>query len=435
MINVLDFRKILLLIGDLFILYFSFILTLFIGYLDQINLDVFKKHLLPFSILYLFWILVLYIFGLYDINSIKTKLSFSNRLLGAMLFCLMGGLIFFYVFPFFGISPKTNLFLNTLIFSFAFLGWRKLFIILFSNHFIDRIIILGKNKEVQKLKETIKSNPHLGYKLISIDLNKSLLPQIKKKKINTIIFTKDFELDERLLKLLYFYSSEEISFLNLKQAYELIYEKIPVSIISQSWFLNNVQGRQKKFYDKIKRVLDIILAILILIVTSPISLLIALAIKLEDKGLIIYSQKRIGKDKEPFTLYKFRSMKPNAEKGKAQWAKEEDKRITKTGKIIRKLHLDELPQMINILRGEITFVGPRPERPEFVQDLEEEIPHYDLRHIIKPGFTGWAQIKFRYGRSIIDSKEKFEYDLYYLKNRSPLLDIEVLLKTFQLFFQ
>ena len=117
------------------------------------------------------------------------------------------------------------------------------------------------------------------------------------------------------------------------------------------------------------------------------------------------------------------------------WAKKEDARVTRVGKWLRRTHIDELPQMINVLKGEISLVGPRPERPEFVIDLEKEIPHYHIRHLIRPGFTGWAQLKFRYGRSVMDSKEKFQYDLYYLKNRSPLLDLGILLKTFQLFFK
>ena len=125
----------------------------------------------------------------------------------------------------------------------------------------------------------------------------------------------------------------------------------------------------------------------------------------------------------------------DAEKTGAVWAEREDPRVTKVGKILRRLHLDEIPQMINVLKGDISLVGPRPERPEFVAQLEKEVPYYHIRHLIKPGFTGWAQIKFRYGRSVIDSFEKFQYDLYYLKNRSLFLDFRILLKTFQLFFK
>ncbi len=435
MFNVLSVRKSLLFIGDLFLLYFSFFFSLFLGYLKNINIDVFKQHLIPFSILYVFWLLILYVFGLYDIHLIKTKRSFSNRLLGAAFCCLVTGLIFFYVFPVFGISPKTNLLTNTLIFSLSFWAWRSLFGIVFASHFMDRIVLLGKGEETKRLKQTIKSTPYLGYKIIPVDLEKDLVNQIKKKRINTIIFGKEYEFDSRLLKVLYFYSPEKLSFLDLKEAYELIYEKVPVSIISQGWFLKHVKGREKIIYDFFKKIVDFFLSLLIIFLSFPLSLLIALIIKIEDGGPIIYSQTRIGKDKKPFTLYKFRSMKTNAEKGKAVWSEKNDQRVTKIGKIIRRFHLDEIPQIINVLKKDITFIGPRPERPEFVKKLEKEIPHYSLRHIIKPGFTGWAQIKFRYSRSVVDAKEKFEYDLYYLKNRGLLIDLEIFLKTFQLFFK
>ena len=128
-------------------------------------------------------------------------------------------------------------------------------------------------------------------------------------------------------------------------------------------------------------------------------------------------------------------MKVGAETKEAVWAKKRDKRITRVGRFLRRIHFDEIPQIVNVIKGDISLIGPRPERPEFVEKLEKEIPHYHLRYLIKPGFTGWAQIKFRYGRSIMDSHEKFQYDLYYLKNRSFLLDIGILLKTFQLFFK
>lgn len=224
--------------------------------------------------------------------------------------------------------------------------------------------------------------------------------------------------------------------MDLAQAYEIICEKIPISFVSQTWFLENIKEREKGFYEKLKRVIDIIFSLFILFFTFPFWPFIILAIKLEDGGLVFYSQKRIGKGGFPFLLTKFRSMKKEAEKETgAVWAEKEDLRITKVGRFLRRAHLDELPQMFNILKGDISLVGPRPERPEFVSQLEKEIPHYHLRYLIKPGFTGWAQIKFRYARSLMDSHEKFQYDLYYIKNRSLFLDLRILFKTFQLFFK
>jgi len=203
---------------------------------------------------------------------------------------------------------------------------------------------------------------------------------------------------------------------------------------SRSVFLENL--KQKWLYDKIKRVIDVILALLMLLISFFFWPFIALAIKLEDSGPIFYRQERIGKDKKPFLLIKFRSMKKKAERyGQPVWAEKKDPRITRVGKLLRRTHLDEIPQMLNILKGDIGLVGPRPERPEFAAQLEKEIPYFPMRHIIKPGFTGWAQIKFRYARSVVDSLEKFQYDLYYLKNRSLMLDLRILLKTFKLFFR
>ena len=281
----------------------------------------------------------------------------------------------------------------------------------------------------------MSEKPYLGYKIIPLDINKDLLSQIQNENINTVIFTEEYESDPKLLKALYLCVPARVNFIDFATTYELIYEKVPVSTISQAWFLENLKEGERGFYDKIKRSVDIVLATILLVLTFPFWILTAILIMLEDQGPVFYSQKRVGKDRKLFTLYKFRSMKVGAENGKAIWAEKEDKRITKIGKILRRMHFDEIPQMINIIKGNISLVGPRPERPEFVGGLEKEIPHYHLRHIIKPGFTGWAQIKFRYGRSVIDGHEKFEYDLYYLKNRSFLLDIGVLLKTFQLFFK
>jgi len=223
--------------------------------------------------------------------------------------------------------------------------------------------------------------------------------------------------------------------MDLSRAYEIICDKIPISFVAQTWFLENLKEGEKGFHDKAKRIIDILLAFLLLLLTFPFWPFIILAIKLEDKGPIFYYQERTGKDRKPFLLIKFRSMIKDAEKEKAVWAEKEDSRITRVGKFLRQSHLDEIPQMLNVLKGDISLVGPRPERPEFVQQLEKEIPHYHIRHLIKPGFTGWAQIKFRYGRSIMDSFEKFQYDLYYLKNRSLILDLRILLKTFQLFLK
>lgn len=437
MTNALNLRKILLLGGDIILLYLSLLGTVFLGFWGSFNWPLFFEHLFPFSLLYVLWLIIFYIFGLYELNLIMAKINFYPRLLGSLLSGFILGIAFFYIVPLFEITPKTNLFLNVLIFGILILGWRRIFYFLFSSRFVNNVAILGTNPQQEALAKEISNRPYLGYKVTALfQESRNLLSKIKERKINTLIVTEDFESDFNLLENLYQCLEARINFLNWGQAYELICEKIPVSFVNQAWFLENLKEGQKQLYDKIKRIVDIILAGILLIMTAPLWLLIALAIKLGDGGPIFYHQERIGKDKRPFFLFKFRSMKTGAEsKTGVVWAEKEDPRVTKIGKLLRRLHLDELPQMINVIIGELSLVGPRPERPEFIEQLEKEIPHYHIRHLIRPGFTGWAQLKFRYGRSIMDSQEKFQYDLYYLKNRNFFLDLGILLKTFQLFFK
>jgi sugar transferase (PEP-CTERM system associated) len=182
----------------------------------------------------------------------------------------------------------------------------------------------------------------------------------------------------------------------------------------------------------LKRYMDIMASLLGLILFSPVGLLVSIAIKIDAPGPIFYRQERVGEDGKIFKLLKFRSMQVDAEKNGPIWAKADDERITRVGRVIRKIRLDEIPQMINVLKGEMSFVGPRPERPFFVGQLKNEIPFYSYRHSVKPGITGWAQIRYRYGASKEDALEKLKYDIYYIKHMSPLLDLMIISKTIKI---
>lgn len=180
-----------------------------------------------------------------------------------------------------------------------------------------------------------------------------------------------------------------------------------------------------------KRVMDVIISAAMLVATLPVMLITAAAILAESGGPILYRQERVGRRGRVFTLFKFRSMRQDAEANGAVWALTNDMRVTRVGSFIRKTRIDELPQLINVLKGDMSFVGPRPERPQFVAELTKAIPYYDLRHYVKPGITGWAQILYPYGASVSDAREKLQYDLYYLKNYSIFLDVNILLQTVQ----
>jgi len=214
--------------------------------------------------------------------------------------------------------------------------------------------------------------------------------------------------------------------------YENFFRQVAVDMVDSRFFFEptGFNRAMRRFPMAVKRITDLFLALLVLCFASPVMLVTALAIRLESEGPALFRQSRTGLHGEPFTIYKFRSMRNDAETpGKAQWATENDPRITRIGSLIRKLRVDELPQLFNVIRGDMSFVGPRPERPEFDEKLKEQIPFYMFRYLVKPGITGWAQVNYGYGASVEDALEKLKYDLYYVKNTSLLLDTEILLKT------
>jgi sugar transferase (PEP-CTERM system associated) len=223
--------------------------------------------------------------------------------------------------------------------------------------------------------------------------------------------------------------SEDISFLERETG------RLDIRSLSSGWLVFSDGFSYSPLRDSLERAFDIAVSMSLLLVTWPIMLLVALAIKLEDgvRAPLIYRQERVGYGGRTFRVHKFRSMRIDAEEdGKAVWAERNDSRITRVGAVTRKLRIDELPQILDVLRGDMSFVGPRPERPEIVEDLAREIPYYNERHRVKPGITGWAQISYPYGASMEDAEEKLKYDLYYIKNHSLLFDLFILVRTVEI---
>ena len=219
--------------------------------------------------------------------------------------------------------------------------------------------------------------------------------------------------------------------------YQILRQRVPLDYIKdQAWFLNfrGFEPANKTWSGKIERLLDIGVSSCVLLLSLPLWVPVAALIKLSSRGPVFYKQHRVGSREREFLVYKFRSMIQNAEEDQALWATQDDKRITAVGKVIRKIHVDELPQLWNVLRGDMSLVGPRPERPQFVNHLKQEIPFYSLRHLVKPGLTGWAQVNYPYASSLEDSKKKLEYDLYYIAHQSVFLDLLTLIKTAQKIF-
>ncbi len=222
----------------------------------------------------------------------------------------------------------------------------------------------------------------------------------------------------------------------LSYFFELELQKLPVNYLTTDWFLSaeSLAFSGSPYSARVKRIFDLLLSSLLLVLTFPAMLIVGILILIESGRPLFFSQIRVGKLGHRYKIWKFRTMVKDAEKDGAQWAQKNDARITPLGNLLRKTRLDELPQMYNVFRGEMSFIGPRPERPEFITELEKEIPFYNLRHWVNPGITGWAQVNYPYGASIEDAREKLEYDLFYIKNFGLLLDIKILLKTIRVVF-
>jgi sugar transferase (PEP-CTERM system associated) len=217
---------------------------------------------------------------------------------------------------------------------------------------------------------------------------------------------------------------------DLNTHFEKTLGQIRVDYLSASWLIFGDGFNQGAWRTAVKRVFDIFCATLLILASSPLMLAAAIAIKLESQGPALYRQERTGLNGRAFSIAKFRSMRIDAEgDGKPQWAQANDNRVTRVGQFIRRVRIDELPQLFNVLRGDMSLVGPRPERPFFVEQLTQEIPFYALRHSVKPGVTGWAQVRYPYGATVEDSQEKLQYDLYYVKNHTLFLDLVVLMET------
>ena len=301
----------------------------------------------------------------------------------------------------------------------------------------ERVVFVGENDYTEDLLESVKKDGQYVFvtSLNNTDmkaLGKEILELYNTKKFDVLVdFTDKLLRDPKITEKLLQYKLEGLQYYNYLEFYETYENKLPISHLSPQWFLENTgfEIYHNNFNLKAKRLLDLLFALLIGIFAAPVIVLAAIIVKLESKGPVFFIQERIGEGNKKFNIVKFRSMTTDAEKDGPQWASKNDNRVTKFGKIMRATRIDELPQLWNVLRGEMSFVGPRPEREYFIQQLEKEIPYYNLRHTVKPGLTGWAQVMYPYGASVEDAYRKLQYDLYYIKHHSIPFDVKVLLKT------
>lgn len=423
-----------MLAGDAMIFLASLALALYIRHDFTLRPDIWESHRIPFLWLFLIWMLCLAMGDFYNSRQIGINYQRAGKLIAVFLLWTLLATIFFYFSAFFLIAPKLVLAIHTGILCVFFIFWRWL--LQKTIHFSPiKFAIIGKNNNTDELLLKIEKNKNFRC-VLKLENDENLNEEMIFQKDIELIIPANEEIEKKWADFFFHrVFSRQIRIEKFTDFFEEVTQKIPIQVIDQRWFLENLDETRREIYEKIKRIFDIAIVLIFAVPLAVISFLIIITLAIEGKTKIFYTQTRLTKGGKKFKIYKFASMIPDAEKNGAEWSSQKgDSRVTQVGKMIRALHLDEIPQLINILKNEMSFIGPRPERPEFVKKLEKDIPFYYLRFLVKPGLTGWAQMHYPYGENIEDALHKLQYELYYIKNRSILLDFEIFLRSFALIF-
>ncbi len=431
-------EPIILFLGDLFFLCLALWFTLLFRYWDIPSFESFQEHLIPFSFLFVIWILNFFVAGLYEKHTLILRKKIPSIIFNTQVINSIFAIIFFYFVPVFGISPKTNLFIY-LIFSSAFIFvWRYYSVSFLGFRKKQNAILIGSGKEMVELRDEIKNNNRYNIELVSfvdldevdgIDFQDEIINKIYSENVRSVIVDLNNKKVSQILPNLYNLIFSNVRFVDMYKVYEDIFNRTPLSLVGYNWFLENISSKSHLAYDFLKKIMDIVIALALGIVSIIFYPFVYLAIKLDDGGPIFFKGERVGQNGRIIKLLKFRSMGVSSNGGGV----EESPDVTKVGNFLRKTRIDELPQLINVLKGEMSLIGPRPECLDLVKKYNEEISYYNIRHLIKPGLSGWAQMYHKnhphHGPNVSETKNKLSYDLYYVKNRSLLLDFKIALKT------
>ncbi|MFY9561013.1 MAG: TIGR03013 family XrtA/PEP-CTERM system glycosyltransferase [Terriglobales bacterium] len=435
-------RKLILLVGEALIVWSSFLLGAFVVLGDDFYLVLnFEQGYLKIVVYTVLVLLCSHWFDLYDTSLVNTKGELYFRLL------LVPGLLAFVLAAVSYVRPNYLLGrgcseAGLLILTVALIGWRLGFGWMVQLPIlVERIYVLGTGNRAQRLVQGLRQNPELGIEVASwtgklegaVTLESvaaHMMDIVHMQKVHRVIVAMPdrrgtipmqelLELRMRGVKI-----EEATSWL------EKMSGRIEVENLYPSWLVFAEGFRRSSTFIALRRLLSIVISMVGLILAGPLFPLVLLIVKLDSKGPALYRQRRVGKGGSVFQVIKFRTMRQDAEaNGGPQWAGANDPRITRVGRFLRASRLDEIPQLWCVLKGDMAFVGPRPERPEFVEWLSKEIPYYGVRHMVRPGLTGWAQVKYKYGSTVDDAREKLQYDLFYIKNASLGLDLLIMFQT------
>jgi len=434
-------RTLILLVGEGLIVWTSFLL----GAVYQLREDSYlvlnyENGYLKIFVVTALVLLCSHWFDLYDPARLNTKGELYFRLL------LLLGLLAFvlaavgYVRPNYLLGHDSAA-VGLLVLTFAMIGWRIGYSWLIQLPIlVERIYVLGTGERAQRLVQGLRQNPELGVEIASWTgklegavtreaVADHLLEVVKKEKVHRVIVAMPDRRGTIPMQELLNLRMQGVKIEEATSWLEKMSGKIEVDNLYPSWLVFAQGFRRSSMFILIRRVISVVISLIGLILAAPLVPFIMLAIKFDSKGPIFYSQSRVGKGGNVFKVMKFRTMRQDAEAGGAQWAGDNDPRITRVGRFLRSSRLDEIPQLWCVLKGDMAFVGPRPERPEFVQWLSKEIPYYNVRYMVRPGLTGWAQVKYKYGSTVADAREKLQYDLFYIKNASIGLDLLIIFQT------
>ena len=432
-------RTLILFVGDLFFLAAALWLSLIVRNLEMPSNELFVAHLTPFSILFAVWVGVYFIAGLYESRSIiLARRALSTTLLVAQTFNIAIAALFFFYIPLFGIAPKTILFIYLIISFLGILLWRAYLYPRLGLQRQEAAIVVGDRPEVVELVRALARAPFAPARVVEViaPTSRSLSADVQRAlaEYQARFIIADFG-DQRVSGVfpeMYNLISLGVRFFDAMVVYEQVFGRIPLSLVDERWLARNVSRYSHRLYDPLKRTMDIVVAVVGGVLSLVLYPFIITAIKLDSSGPAIISMMRAGEGGRQFRFYKFRSMSGNDE-GEYGRNGTTSLSVTRVGKVLRTTRLDELPQFWNVIKGDLSLIGPRPETPSLVALYEKEIPHYNMRHLIKPGISGWAQLYHdnhpHHSSDVEATREKLSYDFYYLKHRSLTLDAIIVLKT------
>jgi sugar transferase (PEP-CTERM system associated) len=435
-------RTLILLIGEALIVWTSFLLAAVVELREDSYLVLnYEGGYIKLFVVTGVVLLCSHWFDLYDTARLNAKGELYFRLLmvpGLLAFVLAG---ISYVRPDFLLGGGSSA-LGLLILTFALFGWRLGYGWLVQLPIlVERAYVLGTGERAQRVVQGLRQNPEIGVEIASWtgklegavtrdSVAAHLMEVVKKQKVHRVIVAMPDRRGTIPMQELLELRMQGVKIEEATSWLEKISGKIEVDSLYPSWLVFSEGFRRSTAFIVIRRLLSITISLIGLILAAPLLPLIMLAIRLDSRGPVFYTQTRVGKAGRVFKVVKFRTMRQDAEAVSGpKWAGESDPRVTRVGKFLRSSRLDEIPQLWCVLKGDMAFVGPRPERPEFIEWLSKEIPYYGVRHMVRPGLTGWAQVKYKYGSTIEDSREKLQYDLYYIKNASIGFDLLIMFLT------